>query len=450
MKISKYTNFPYQEVYAKLNIMGNFIKKVRLEWFIDELVRKQDYFCMVDDDKPRFIESNHYYIPSSEFQHILGAHEFKQEVIKVLTEMTVLSVIELPTSYFQYNSPLGYKLKINPGYPKSKKIHNKKIEGSFKKLWSDRTDPIKKSGLSGICRRLCKLDFNITEEQFRLICNKRYPDYIMEKMELGLDFKSKIDYVESQMSQYRRILRWNSSNQKERMAYYFKVCEFGHRLHSIFSTSMKDLRAYVTFEENYIDCVEADMDCSQFNIFANLLAAQGIKDEYVDIISTDNFHSAVARKMRIERWQAKLMNYKLMFCKINNKAHKDFVSMFPVAGEELTKLKSTIYKGLPVKCHTKTIKDSKTGQAKLDKNGNKIKVNTYHKSASCKLQQEESKIMKEVWLELQRRKIKFLPVHDAVYIEKARSEEGIAVFNFILSQHLEFFNVSTTNTKREF
>jgi len=221
-----------------------------------------------------------------------------------------------------------------------------------------------------------------------------------------------------------------------------KVDEFGHRFFHIFTYLASEFRAYLVFKDKTpLELVELDLQSSQLTILANIMYDEGISGEWIDTCRNSDAHQATADKFKVSRDEAKVLNMRLLFGKIEDKSHKQFKKLFPAEGEFIEKIKTSKYKGLPSKATFRFCK-------KLDEDGHPKKQKTNHKSLSCLLQQKESDLFQEIWKCLEKKKIQFIPVHDAVYLQKENVEEAKLIMNTVFKKHLNFFKLKSKDVKK--
>jgi len=345
--------------------------------------------------------------------------------------MDLLTSIVIPNKKKWFKTSYTYALTIEPGRPTLVDVLDHRIWSSSKKLWTYRTNSLRKSHVLHIVNKMCKYKFSITEQEFYSICESRYSDYCKRKEYQNKPVNTLIRYKEIQREQFRMIEKWNLSTPKERQS-LFSICKFGNRLHSPFTCIMKELRHYVYDQHgNKFNFGELDIVTSQFTIYANILLERGIDCKYVSVVKKKikndkdeypDFHQYMADEKHISRELCKTDNYSLMFCKPTNPNHKEFCRIFPVAGKELTEDKKKRFSGLPT--YIFETKDN-------------------YKSVACILQQKESKIMKLVWKSLYDSDIDFLPVHDAVYVDTEKLDEAIEIMKECLDNELSFCNIKT-------
>lgn len=424
MNVRFYENIPYNKIYGILG--GN--KKHRIAWFINEFINKQEYFSSYesnDHDRCEFLECNHFWFPNKEADLIMGPDRYK--LLSALTTLGILSCVEETNVSNSHRRIKKYRFKIQPGSYIVEQVKDCRILTSFKNLWKLRLDLIRRYGLTSIIKQLSTYEFKITRHEFNTICGLRYPEYIKKKQFLNEPFTSLEEYIKNQDGQWKVICKWNDCTEEERQSSFFKVCRFGTRLHSPFSSLMSELRAYVvdSVGKYLIEFNSIDIKCSQPTLYANILVDRGISCNYVDTVRDEDIHTVIALKNGIERSLAKLYNCTLMFCKPSHHMHKQFCKWYPIAGDEITKDKTTRFEGLP---------------------SNKQEL---HKSVSCMLQQKESEIMRKVWKALYNHKIHFLPVHDAVYVERGYSNNAHDIMTNILNDELNFHSLTVEQIKQK-
>jgi len=460
-----YEKVPYQKIFEMLEIsdissqlgngrptkrsLKNEKKQLRVVWFIEEIFSRQLYWSSLDSDNYpvcEFDECNHFNFCSIERQRILGALN-PTLILKALADLKVISTVRGYSYTDKYHKPYLYRFIDHPGPVIGKmrmRREFKNLKKSVKSLYELRVSPLKQAGLMPIAYQLAQLSFNITEDEFKEIVIKRYPKYEKNKIENNKDAKSLKDYLKIQQSQLNRIYEWNNESVSERISKHFRIDEFSGRLHTIFSTMMKEIRAYVVSGKDQIFFNEIDIVVSQLSFMANMMYKDGVRGEWINSVlhgETDP-HTFTANKLGISRINAKKINYTILFCPVFSQHHQDFCKSFPAEGEFLTNLKKTKSKNLAEK-YTYKYQHDKDGNMIQNKDGSFRKSSTIYKSASCEMQKVETELMKKVWKKLRKCKVHFLPVHDAVYVERSFAKEAERIVLDILNQ--DYYKFSITN-----
>lgn len=288
-------------------------------------------------------------------------------------------------------------------------------------------------------RHMCKVDremfrflrhftINLDYPTFFQEINRKYDSYLALfnlKVANLPAYKGKVplnraDYVLEQGKMYRRIEMWNDIPPADRIE-FFNVDKFGRRFHSIFSAMPSELRKYVECDgKRFTHCI--DLTSSQFVFAADMLAKAGITScKFIDDVESGKFYENYADLNEFRGPQrrniAKLWAFNCLFGTVHGPAHKMFEDVYPVAGKEFRRIKSSRRKANEYGIH----------------NG-KIKMNA---NLAMDLQRAESALFRRVWNTLMGQGIKFIPVHDSVYVTEEDYQRAKTEINIILNDYFD-------------
>lgn len=340
--------------------------------------------------------------------------------ILVANNIIILDRTEKTTYYSKENNKLlfTYRFKIKDfdlykGYTEKTSVNYTKNETIFKKLYQ-----IKVKGFSGemlkIVNMQCKMDVNITEDEFYTETLNYYPTYCKKKESKEETVKEfDIYYKEDALPRLELIQKWNKLSLKDRKIQKFvKICKYGNRLHTLFTFIPSYCRKYIDGLGEGIK--EIDLHQSQPTIFNKILTDNNIFGKFNDALTNGDIYDTYEPDVNVPRTVKKSKLFSGIFS-----AHgaPDFLAFEKVYKEEASMMrelqKNTIL------YYTGTNK--------------KIKQ---HKNISALLQRKESEIFKAIWIKLINKRIKFISVHDAIYCNTEDYDMVKRTMTFALNKEL--------------
>ena len=242
------------------------------------------------------------------------------------------------------------------------------------------------------------------------------------------------NYMDIGNSVWEIIRLWNSASITERKT-WFKVCHFGNRLHHVFTYLPSEIRAYILGKDaRPMRLTEFDLANAQPAIFANLLFRKHKLDRHTDmllrVVENKTVYEDLGERLGIPRDLAKTEMLHFLYSMADSHAQKRFEDLY----------------GLPARL-AKTYK-----QQDRDEDGNTIPYGERHKELPKQMQRAESEMFRDVWRALLNQGHVFLPIHDAVYVQRIDRRQEMVVRRIIireLKKHLKIkFQVRLKRIKR--
>lgn len=363
---------------------------IRENFFLTKVLQKYRTFKSFND-----VESPFAYISVEDSRRILGRHYAKSSVKKFESLGFIESVVVSKNSYGQ--DVVGF-IPIKTQYTKTKTT-DKTVKNYYQE---------KHSSLSKIAKKIYKTitnsQINITREKFMEIANEMYE----RKSKIKKLKKTKEEYLFGMNNFYNEICDFLSKNKTEKSEYVSED-SFGNRLHSIFSRLPKEVRQnYVTV--NLKSTVELDLKQSQPTFLAKILEEEMGENSFSNAI---NSGIDIYELMYGDREKGKGRIYYVFF---GERMPKEFYKTFPDAAPIVDMLK---YR--------------KTEGNNSDKE---------YSNLAYILQREESKVFREVWKELIKNNISFIPVHDSIIVKEEDMNLSYEIMNNVISKYIKHYTIT--------
>tara|TARA_R110000803_G_scaffold35405_8_gene76623 strand:- start:11435 stop:12580 length:1146 start_codon:yes stop_codon:yes gene_type:complete len=363
--------------------------------FSDKLDTKQNFFLTKVLQKYRNFrqrdseEEPYAYISMTECRLLLGSVLHPVRIDELIRLGFIEKVCIGQTKYGR--DIFGYIPKVTE-YKRQKMAH-KVITNYYQR---------KHSSLSKIAKKVFKFmshsTIDVTREEFELMGDEMYKSYLL-RADKAID---KVDYNKYLINLWESIEDYNTMNMTERVEYVTED-DFGNRLHSIFSSLPKALRRRVLVwgEEN----VELDLCQSQPVILAQVLEEEMGDNSFTRLIrSGEDVYRYISPDNRDKGKKA------LYFTLFGKRTPKSIIKLFPDIEKTIKNLKWKRVEGNPSE--------------------------KKYSNLAYKLQQKESMLFRQVWTNLIKENISFIPVHDSVMVQDKYMNKALRIMNRTLLNKL--------------
>ena len=239
------------------------------------------------------------------------------------------------------------------------------------------------------------LKFDITSLEYAKQTRRQaLLDAIAEAKEKGKEFDRKA-WRKGYIHQCRQIDSWNQIPDREKWI-LCRVDPFGNRLHHGLSNAPSSLREYARIGE-LVPLFEIDLVSSQPTITAINMAKAGVIDEaFFKDINDGRLYERYAERRGLgwSRGKAKSMIFTAFFGSADSSEMKNLEASYPVLASYLRKVKSEVRPQ-----ESKTLNDYKPS-----------------KNNCIDVQRAESSWARQVWKQLHKAGVRFLPIHDSVVV----------------------------------
>lgn len=367
------------EVYIfsdKLDTQQNF--------FLTKVTQKYRNFKQRDaEDKPFA------YISLLDCKRMLGSRLYSTRI----DELIRLGFVDkVAVGGNKYGSTLyGYIPKVTT-YKRHKMAH-RVISNYYQRKHSSLSKLAKK-----VYRVMSHSTIDITKEEFELLGGDMYASYLLR------DGKSisRSEYNKYLFNLWECVEDYNTMNPTEKVE-YVNEDEFGNRLHSIFSSLPKTLRRRIKVwgEDN----VELDLCQSQPVILAQLLEDEMGDNSFTRLIrSGEDVYRYISPDNRDRGKKA------LYFTLFGKRTPKQIIKMFPDIETTIKNLKWKRVIGNPSE--------------------------KKYSNLAYRLQQKESLLFRQVWANLIKENISFIPVHDSIIVQSKYMDKALRIMNKTLLNKL--------------
>lgn len=351
------------------------------------------------------------YIDSITLKSYLGDKTYT----KILKEMEEKGLISKNTNFVsKFKKTLNFFNEVKELTGKRVKLEDKKIKNSLSKDFRTKYNKLSNDALI-VLSNMYLTKFNITEEEIDVVLNDSYIEYLEKPLKRGKSKLSKIIYIEGLQFVKQLINDFNEAKSKLDYLQFINEDDFSGRVHTIFSVIPSNLRKYIKLEG--VSVREIDLVTSQPTILSSLLNKELPGNSFTDYFNeTPDFYTSIQQDLDLtNRITAKLKTFGILFGRVTSSNHKIMVDMFPDIKEWLETVKTTPNK---------------------DNSSNKV-----HSNLAWILQIEERKMFGEIWRELNRNFITFIPVHDSVIVPADKYELTYEIMNIILTKYLPKFSL---------
>lgn len=378
----------------KHNLLGVTLKH-EIYIFSDKLDPQQNFFLTkvlqkYRNFKQRDAEDKPFaYISLLDCKRMLGSRLYSTRIDELI-RLGFMDKVSVGGN--RYGSTLyGYIPKVTT-YKRQKMAH-KVISNYYQRKHSSLSKLAKK-----VYRVMSHSTIDITKEEFELLGGDMYASYLLKDGK-NID---RVEYNKYLFNLWECIEDYNTMNPTERVEYVTED-EFGNRLHSIFSSLPKSLRRRVKVwgEDN----VELDLTQSQPVILAQLLEDEMGENSFTSLIkSGEDVYRFISPEDRDRGKRA------LYFTLFGKRTPKQIIKMFPDIAPTIKKLKWGMVVGNP--------------------------SNKKYSNLAYRLQQKESVLFREVWANLIKENISFIPIHDSVMVQSKYMDKTLRIMNRTLLNKL--------------
>lgn len=214
------------------------------------------------------------------------------------------------------------------------------------------------------------------------------------------------------------------------------VDAFGRRIYHVCTYTKSELRHHVKYNDTHWDLVELDIGQSQVMILADLLDKFNIKCTLVDKV---NAGEDIYALIDADRPTAKDSYFKAVYGKKIGKVMGTLLTSKAV--NTLQSIKGMQYSDLALMISELYGNDDDLRVWLMDFPISKLKKYKTHKNLSCILQRIESYMMRRVCKELDKKKIKYMLVHDACYVDYECTEQAKVIMEQILNIYMSVNHV---------
>lgn len=236
---------------------------------------------------------------------------------------------------------------------------------------------------------------------FEIWTRRYYSRYLLDHTEDQLSLE---EYMDRGEISWLMIEQWNSLTDPEKTM-YFTVCQFGRRLHYIFTYLPNEVRAYcVDRNGNRLFLTDFDMRNCQPAILANLLVERNPSYKrhfFVRLVERARLYKWIRLKLYISDRESKNETLRMIYCKPYYKAHEQFKKLFPDIARE-----------------TKILKEHPT-----DDQGNIITKKRRYTLLPQLMQRAESSMFRPLWVQFIKQGFIIMPIHDGIYFANVTEEK---------------------------
>lgn len=232
--------------------------------------------------------------------------------------------------------------------------------------------------------------------------------------------------------EYQAIVDWNHQTELQRLI-RTKVDLYGRRIHSLLTWTLSALRYKVSYKGEKLKLVELDVAQSQPTILADLLHTFGIDNQLVnDINNNSDLYLNINPN---DRKSAKKAFFTATYAKRLSTKMATYLGADATALiEKIKTLDYTEAAGLVLSNYK-----NQMGLRKwlLDFPISNLKGYKRYKNMSAILQRLESFMMRKVCKALSKSNIRYVLVHDAVYVEESKQELAKELMQSVINSFLE-------------
>lgn len=396
----------------------------RLNSFLTKIFQRQIYkeniigFLEAEETKKMV------YLSSEELRFLLSNQY--NIILNKLKSKNLIKIHEIHSGYGKFYKLIALTSKTLSSIKKSSNLTHKRVINGLNKYYLS-----KHKSLTGINKKvfsnLCKFKINITKEEIIEELHKKYPIYKKEKLEYYNNLATKKEknkkykilslneYMDQFKYLYEYIQLWNNSCKIEKMA-FVSIDKFGNRFHSIFTTLPSFIRKY-TKAKDFNNIISLDLKQSQPTILSKIIYDKYGDNEFTDAVNNGDIYSLYP----YSRKNAKAKFLRGIFANKHSNSFHELNQLFPSAGKTILELqKEKMYKG--------------------------DEVLSCSKNTSCTLQRTESRIFRKIWDKLIFHDIRFINVHDCLYVDSSNKELVLDLFKGVLNTELAQTNYSINIT----
>ncbi len=345
----------------------------------------------------------HGYISYEDSKIILGKKP--NEKIKEIINEGYIELYPFPDPNKYGNQSYGFIPLIQPnGY---RYVQSKKFDRYYKKNVQNLSPEGKI-----IYRNLHHAQFDLDAIKFKkLIYDYAYPAYVKKTNPDKIKFNTADEYYDYILDVYDEIIRFNSSKGK-RILDFISEDEFGNRVHTIISNVPAILRRTILIDGE--ETCEIDLSQSQPSITSSLLKSRIGNNTFSDTVENLGLYEFLQEELELNsREEAKNYYFAMAYGSAYSDMAKKMYDFFPETREFLIELKQKL---LPENPNSK--KKKKLTRPRMVNGVKKEYRNMNYTNFVYLIQQEESRIFRNLWNELNMARIKFLTVHDSVIVKK--------------------------------
>lgn len=334
-------------------------------------------------------EIRYVYSTRNEIRSILGSKKWV-EILTTLEDNNILVRVDSPNPFNSTQQLYTFEgVYLEPTVWKYKVV-NLRVHKSLDNFYDKKHQTFSKMVGGVILTNFRKTKINITDGEYWNAVEGNYNNYCEGKRYVGAEPMNYNSYLKQYEYLLYRIRAFNGATGKE-LYDFISEDKFSGRVHTIITQLPKFIRKLGVIEISGHKVNELDLKQSQPTILSKLLEGT---DYFNWFVQQNDCYEALQQEFDIpSRDYAKRFMFTLMFSTVYSKYHKQFCTMFPIAGDILTQMKST-YNPL---------------------NPNSIKGN-YHSNVAWELQQRETTIFRNIWRKLNKAGVEFLTIHDAVLV----------------------------------
>jgi hypothetical protein len=338
------------------------------------------------------------YFKSKENKLILGSNNYKKKIDGFVTS-GFIDAIRIGNN--RYNKDIyGYVPKIEPATKVFK--YNKYIEKYYQYLLTDLSFFGKM-----VVSNLNHIKIDLIDEYYYMVVDKfLYPNYLNRKNKTDIvsydEYRKRFEWV------YKHIKNFNESNYDE-MINFVKEDIYGHRIHSIVTMLSKEFRKRILIDDE--ESVEIDLEQSQPNICSVIIKESIGDNSFSKVVEHSNVYKYIQDNLGLSSLgEAKEFYFRSAYGRPASSDSLKLYHMFPDIEAYIRYIKST----------------------PLITNPNYKYYTNYAHIA----QRKESEIFREVWRELYKYNIIFVPVHDSIIVKARQSDIAISIMYSILKDKI--------------
>jgi hypothetical protein len=365
----------------------------RQNFFLTKVLQKYWAYSSFKD-----IENPFAYIPVRDIITILG-NSYKEQ-ISPLIEMDLIKTIPLQKSKWGAETTGFIPIKTNF---KKKEAKEKAIDAYYLKKEETLTELHR-----SVFKALSRFKIHTTTQEFRNVVNgaylkheTRYNNKEIKRKKTKREFKTDYSLL------WNSIQLWNNATPRDKLE-FVSIDDFGYRFHTIFSRLPKELRSAIRLNNQKL--VELDLAQSQPTILATILQERIPNNSFSNLIFSGEYIYDVLGKTKESGRKA--FNYSVFGKDID----KRFSKLFPDVVNEIDKMK---YQRIP-----------------------NNPSNKHYSNLACLLQRKESEMFSNLWNNLLKRRIPFIPIHDSILVTEKDFNNALTCFTKSMNKYVPLFNIN--------
>jgi len=386
---------------------------VRKHIYIDLLMDTQMLMISIYDDDYEGNHINYLYA-----RDILGHKKY----LDAIEEMKDAGILNRQEKFNEYKQQYHFYDPMDLTYEKEYTLPStmKKVNNSIDRLINRKLDNFSEEGKI-ILKNLQDTDFNIncSHADYEKYYSEHYPDYCESKKyksKRGKDGKNKkcvplpfADYQKQYEITWNIIHQFLDSDRSKAWRYIVDNDNFAHRIYSIATGCSKFLRQHFTYKGENVSIL--DLKQSGPTFLAKILQQWHPGNDYSKFIKQgNNLYKHLMKKFNEDRERAKRIYNIWAYGDIDCYYYRRMEREFPGAYAVMNQIKT------------------------MDMSINPKPEN--YKNLAYLIFQEESRVFRMIWNELDKEIGWFLTCHDEIIVPESKKDQAYQIMFDILSQEL--------------